>query len=573
MIIDDKAIKESKLQLQQSIVVCSERCLFYSSKWAAEVLDGIKKDVIEDKEAFTNAETNWKSVSTYQIPYEASLPPLSEYEYNKYQYAKSLFHIRQFDSVKDVLGNSKSPKLYFLRLYAKYLAGEKRREELSQEIFGVTEDTKADNLELNSIYEELTEDHNKGNLDAFGLYLYGIVLRKRNAGFKAAAVLLESIRKYQHNWSAWMELGLLVQNSKMFMDLQVLVNKEFEGSVFKDFFLAKLCIDLHQPSSIFATIMEPLTTCFPHSAYVKSQWAILYYDTMDYNESLLMFEELRRAFPSRLEDMDVFSNLLYLQDSKDKLCVLALECDKIDKYRPETCCVRANYFSVKREVPESIEYFKRALKLNRSYHLAWTLLGHDYIELKNTNAAIECYRRAVGVNSRDYRAWYGLGQAYEVRKLPYDAIYYYQKATDLRPYDSRMWRALANCYQTLQQDDEARDCYKRAAACDKTGKNLAMIQLGRIFEKMGRMSVAIDYYHTVWDQARFNKISDELAEICLVLARHAKSKERYKDAVAYAATALNTNHPYHEQARVMLDEIKIFKEMSREKRKKVVSTG
>jgi len=40
--------------------------------------------------------------------------------------------------------------------------------------------------------------------------------------------------------------------------------------------------------------------------------------------------------------MDVFSNLLYLQDSKDKLCVLALDCDKIDKYRPETCCVRGN---------------------------------------------------------------------------------------------------------------------------------------------------------------------------------------------------------------------------------------
>lgn len=112
------------------------------------------------------------------------------------------------------------------------------------------------------------------------IYRYGIVLRKRNAGFKAAAVLLESIRKYQYNWSAWMELASLVQNSKMFMDLQILVNREFEGSVIKDFFLAKLCIDLHQPSSIFAAIMEPLTTCFPNSAYVKSQWAILYYDTM-----------------------------------------------------------------------------------------------------------------------------------------------------------------------------------------------------------------------------------------------------------------------------------------------------
>lgn len=136
--------------------------------------------------------------------------------------------------------------------------------------------------------------------------------------------------------------------------------------------------------------------------------------TVDYNESLVLFEDLRRSHPSRLEEMDVFSNLLYLQESKDKLCVLALECDKIDKYRPETCCVRgnvinnhvsidrkliallANYYSAKRDISESVEYFKRALKLNRSYHLAWTLLGHDYIELKNTNAAIECYRRAVG---------------------------------------------------------------------------------------------------------------------------------------------------------------------------------
>ena len=144
MIIDNKALKEYKIQLQQSITVCSERCLFYSCKWyewfkyiqlfffsfffnrsafyrAAEVLDGIKKDSLDDKEFFTDNELHRKTISTYEIPYEASLPPLSEYEFNKYQYAKSLFQIRQFDSVKDVLGNSKSPKLYFLRLYAKYL--------------------------------------------------------------------------------------------------------------------------------------------------------------------------------------------------------------------------------------------------------------------------------------------------------------------------------------------------------------------------------------------------------------------------------------------------------------------
>lgn len=200
--------------------------------------------------------------------------------------------------------------------------------------------------------------------------------------------------------------------------------------------------------------------------------------------------------------MDVFSNLLYLQESKDKLCILAQECIKVDRYRPETCCVLANYYSVQRNIEESIEFFTRALKLNRSYPLAWTLLGHDYIEQKNTNAAIECYRRAASLNARDFRSWYGLGQAYEVLKLPYYAIYYYQKATDLRPNDVRMWRALAGCYRSMRQEAEMNDCYKRAVACDKSGKNLAMIQVGRIYEKMGKTSIAIDYFHKVWEQRR-----------------------------------------------------------------------
>lgn len=106
------------------------------------------------------------------------------------------------------------------------------------------------------------------------------MLRKRNVGFKAAAVLLESIRKYQFNWSAWMELASLVQNKKMFMDLQTLLNRELDGSVMKDFFLAKLCIDLHQPITSFKAIMEPLTNYFPNSAYITSQWAVLFYDAM-----------------------------------------------------------------------------------------------------------------------------------------------------------------------------------------------------------------------------------------------------------------------------------------------------
>ena len=45
---------------------------------------------------------------------------------------------------------------------------------------------------------------------------------------------------------------------------------------------------------------------------------------------------------------------------------------------------------------KAIVYFRRALKLNPQYLSAWTLMGHEFVEMKNTNAAIEAYRRAVG---------------------------------------------------------------------------------------------------------------------------------------------------------------------------------
>jgi len=55
-----------------------------------------------------------------------------------------------------------------------------------------------------------------------------------------------------------------------------------------------------------------------------------------------------------------------------------------------------NYYSLRSEHKKAILYFERCLKLNSNYFSAWTLMGHEYIQIKNTNAAIEAYRRAIG---------------------------------------------------------------------------------------------------------------------------------------------------------------------------------
>ena len=81
------------------------------------------------------------------------------------------------------------------------------------------------------------------------------------------------------------------------------------------------------------------------------------------------------------------------------------------RYRPETCCVIGNYYSLKAEHEKAVTYFRRALKLNRHFLSAWTLMGHEFVELKNTAAAVDAYRHAVDINPKDYRAWYGASES------------------------------------------------------------------------------------------------------------------------------------------------------------------
>ena len=55
-----------------------------------------------------------------------------------------------------------------------------------------------------------------------------------------------------------------------------------------------------------------------------------------------------------------------------------------------------NYYSLRSQHEKAVLYFQRALKLNPNYLSAWTLMGHEYMELKNTPAAIQAYRHAIG---------------------------------------------------------------------------------------------------------------------------------------------------------------------------------
>jgi anaphase-promoting complex subunit 8 len=158
-----------------------------------------------------------------------------------------------------------------------------------------------------------------------------------------------------------------------------------------------------------------------------SQSALATYELRKFVAAESIFEELREVDPYRVENMDTYSNLLYVRESHSSLSHLAHVCSKIDKYSPETCCITGNYYSLKGNHAVAVTYFQRALMVDPKYQSAWTLMGHEFLEMRNTASAIESYRRGADCNPKDYRAWYGLGQTYEILSMFFYALYYFRK--------------------------------------------------------------------------------------------------------------------------------------------------
>jgi len=206
-----------------------------------------------------------------------------------------------------------------------------------------------------------------------------------------------------------------------------------------------------------------LFSYFPNSQSLFTYRALAYYTTRDYDTAQESFETARMIDPHRLEHVDTYSNILYVKERRAELSHLAHVVTKIDKYAAETCCVVGNYYSLKGQHERSILYFQRALRVNSKFLSAWTLMGHECVELRNTAAAVQCYRKAVDVAPSDYRAWYGLGQTYEMLHLFQYALHYYKKAAALKPSDARMWTAVGSCLVRLgaRQDAVSRVVFGR----------------------------------------------------------------------------------------------------------------
>lgn len=358
-----------------------------------------------------------------------------------------------------------SQRSLFLSLYARYLAGEKRKNEDSETILGPSDGAGSANKEVPGILAVLDDYFNaRGGIDNLGNsqgwldYLHGILLLATKSTSLAKQWLLRAVNLQPYNWSAWLELASVISSLE---ELQQL-NEHVPRSIMALFFHLHCSLELFQQTPEVYNTITQLHSIFPRSAWLQQQKAVLHYHARDHDTALQLFQELVKDHPHRLEGLEVYSNLLYILPSRPKLANLAALASNTDKFRPETNCILGNYYSLISSHEKAVLHFRRALTLDRNFQAAWTLMGHEYIELKNTQAAIESYRRAVDTNRKDYRAWYGLGQGYEMLECYSYSLFYYQRAAALCPGDPKMWAAVGNAYAKCNKLGHGIQAYKRA---------------------------------------------------------------------------------------------------------------
>jgi len=495
--------------------------------------------------------------------------------------SSSINNGRESNSNKDItqIGPPKeglSPYGFYLRAYSLYMAGERRKEEEYNELqssgtgFGQPSNndgggtksssfgpsayatTRIKNPYLSQLVREVSaaydddiysntantssnrnqksNDEPRFTLDAFSLYMYGILLKEAKKAsipcpHSPHTILVESILEFPLNWSAWLDLcevlvdgnGTSSRNnsnkddddknngastsmttSNIEQQVELSLQPVLATHYMYHFFCAHLMAHHHSAHEDALVLLERLYEPLPdqplfQSPYLKTQLAVVHYHLRELEQALIWFQETASDDRFSLDHKDVYSNILYVKEDRVALSHLAHDSVVIDKYRPETCCIVGNYYSLKQQRQKAVLYFQRALKLDRSYTSAWTLMGHEYVELKQTEQAMESYRRAVTVSPKDYRAWYGLGQTYEFLNMYLYALFYYRKAATLRPYDPRMWCAVGQCFSALHKVPDAIRAYERAVA-QEDNEGIATQKLAALYRQDGRQEEAAMCY-------------------------------------------------------------------------------
>ncbi|KAI1433122.1 tetratricopeptide [Xylaria sp. CBS 124048] len=196
--------------------------------------------------------------------------------------------------------------------------------------------------------------------------------------------------------------------------------------------------------------------------WVLSQVGRAYYEQASYAEAEKYYRRLRILAPTRLEDMEVYSTILWFLKRETDLSFLAHELLDASWHSPHAWCALGNAWSLARDHEQALRCFKRATQLNPKFAYAFTLQGHEHVSNEEYEKALTAYRLAISADRRHYNAYYGIGRVYEKLGSYEKAYTHFHSASVINPTNAVLICCIGNVLEKQRQTAQALQYFSKA---------------------------------------------------------------------------------------------------------------
>ncbi|KAF8849789.1 TPR-like protein [Acephala macrosclerotiorum] len=282
--------------------------------------------------------------------------------------------------------------------------------------------------------------------------------------------------------------------------------------------------------------------------WVMAQIGRAYYEQAAYAEAEKYYRRIRQVAPTRYEDMEIYSTILWHLKRETDLAFLAHELIDSSWKSPQAWCALGNSWSLARDHEQALKAFRRATQLDPSFAYAFTLQGHEHVANEEYEKALKSYRDGITADKRHYNAWYGVGRVYEKLGSYDKAFFHFDAASRINPTNA----VLICCIGTVlekQKDLRQALAYFTKATDLAPRSTLTRFKKARTLMALGDLHAALGELNVLKDMA-----PDE-AMVHFLLGRLYKSLSQRGSAVHHFTIALNLDPKASQQIKEAIESI------------------
>lgn len=233
-------------------------------------------------------------------------------------------------------------------------------------------------------------------------------------------------------------------------------------------------------------VFNQLPKSHQDTPWVLAQLGRAHYEQAAYPEAERYFRRLRIMSPTRMQDMEVYSTILWHLKRETDLSFLAHELIDSAWLSPEAWCALGNAWSLAKDHEQSLRCFKRATQLDPKFAYAYTLQGHEHMANEEYDKALTAFRLSISADRRHYNAYYGIGMVYEKLGNYEKALHHFKAAQQIHPTNAVLICCMGtvlekqkNVMQALEFFSKATELAPRAAQA-RFRKARALLAMGHL---------------------------------------------------------------------------------------------